>query len=170
MAKKGELNERQRRFVDEYIIDLNATQAAIRAGYSEKTAYSIGQKLLKKVEAQKAIQEKMKKREERTEVTADQVVKELSKIAFSDLKAVLEWDENGIRLKPMNDVDGAILQEISETETETEFQTKTTRKVKLYDKLKALELLGKHLGIFNDKLDLTGDLSLKVEIDYGEDE
>lgn len=65
------LTERQKRFGDEYFIDLNLTQAAIRAGYSEKTAYSAGQRLLKNVEVQKYIQERLKSRQERTEITQD---------------------------------------------------------------------------------------------------
>lgn len=78
MAK---LNEKQNRFCREYIIDLNATQAAIRAGYSEKTAYSIGQRLLKKVECQELIQELMDERKKRTRLTADDVLERIDRIA-----------------------------------------------------------------------------------------
>ena len=78
------LNERQKRFCDEYLIDLNATQAAIRAGYSPKTAYSLGQRLLKKVDIQEYLQKRLKNREERTEVTQDRVLKELAKVAFHE--------------------------------------------------------------------------------------
>lgn len=68
------MNDRQRRFAEEYLVDLNATQAAIRAGYSKKTAYSIGQQLLKKIEIQEAIEEGQAARSERTEITQDYVL------------------------------------------------------------------------------------------------
>ena len=76
------LPAKRQRFVEEYLIDLNATQAAIRAGYSAKTAGSIGEEILKKPEIQEAIQAAMKARSERTEITADRVLKELGRIAF----------------------------------------------------------------------------------------
>ena len=78
------LTEKQERFVAEYLVDLNATAAAKRANYSERTAYSMGQRLLKKVEIQAAIQEAIKKRAHRTEITQDMVLKELAAIAFSN--------------------------------------------------------------------------------------
>lgn len=88
------LTQKQRLFVEEYIIDFNATQAAIKAGYSKKTAYSIGQRLLKNVEIQKALQKAMKKRSERTQIDQDYVIMKLKEIAdkpasdelYSDLK------------------------------------------------------------------------------------
>ncbi|MDG6310861.1 terminase small subunit, partial [Glaesserella parasuis] len=74
---KSKLTDKQQRFVEEYLIDLNATQAAIRAGYSEKTARSIGQRLLTFVDIQEAIQEAQNKRAERVNVTQDDVLKGL---------------------------------------------------------------------------------------------
>ena len=81
MAKKGKLTEKQQRFVDEYLIDLNATQAAIRAGYSVKTADAIGCENLTKPNIQQAIAEHMAERSRRTGVNQDRVVLELAKIA-----------------------------------------------------------------------------------------
>ena len=168
MAK---LTVKQEAFVKEYLKDLNAKQAAIRAGYSAKTAEGQGSRLLSNAKVAEFLQEAMKKRSERTEITADRVLEELGKIAFSDLKKVMQWDEDGeISLRPMDEVDGTILSEISETINETEFNTRRTRKVKLHDKMKALDLLGKHLGMWTEKLDVTGDLSVNINIDYGEDE
>lgn len=109
---KLKLTEKQKRFCEEYLVDLNATQAALRAGYSEKTAYSIGDENLKKPEIQKYLRELMQERSQRTEVTADTVIRELKQIALAE------------------DV------EISGR-----------------DKIKALELLGKHLGMFQSSAD-----------------
>ncbi len=84
----GALSNKRRRFVDEYIIDLNATQAAIRTGYSEKTAYSQGQRLLKNVEVAAVVSEAIEARAKRTEFTADDVVRELvSIVKGEDCKA-----------------------------------------------------------------------------------
>ena len=85
------LNEKQKRFAHEYIIDLNATNAALRAGYSKKTAYSQGHRLLKHAEISKYIEVLQKERSERTAVTADMVIDELAKVGFSDIRNVVRW-------------------------------------------------------------------------------
>lgn len=106
------LNDRQKRFCEEYLIDRNATQAAIRAGYSEKTAHSIGNENLKKPEIEKYITELKEKQSKRTEITADKVLRELGMMAFSEVETITSKD-----------------------------------------KIKALELIGKHLGMFESKID-----------------
>src|SRR3546814_8117 len=85
------LTDKQRRFVEEYLVDLNATQAAIRAGYSKKTAASIGEENLRKPDIAKAIQEAQAARSKRTEITQDQVLKELAKIGFADIRKAIRW-------------------------------------------------------------------------------
>lgn len=149
------LNPKQQRFVEEYLVDLNATQAAIRAGYSPKTAGQIGERLLKKAEVQQALSRRMKAREQRTEVTQDRVVKELAKIAFGDPRNVMSWGPGGVTLKAsaeLTDDEAALVSEVSETTTERG----GSLKLKTNDKLKALELLGRHLGMFRDKVEVTG--------------
>lgn len=153
------LNPKQQAFVQEYLIDLNATQAAIRAGYAERTAYSQGQRLLKHVEIQAAIQKAQLAREKRTEVTADQVIKQLAKIAFHDIRDVVIWGEGGhIRIKAADEIDGTVLQEISESVTDSG----NTCRVKLNDRMKALELLGRHMGLFTDNVKLSGEVGVKI--------
>lgn len=153
------LTAKQAQFVKEYLIDLNATQAAIRAGYSEKRASEIGYQLLQKTTVQAAIQEAMTERGNRTEVTADKVIEQLAKIAFHDLKHVVTWDERGrIKIRPSDEVDGTLLQEISESISDNGMN----KKVKLNDRMKALELLGKHLGLFTDNIKLSGELGVKI--------
>ena len=88
----NDLTAKQRLFVDEYLVDLNATQAAIRAGYSERTAYSVGHENLKKPDIQQAISEASKARAERTGIDQDRVVDELAKIAFADMAHYVRFD------------------------------------------------------------------------------
>lgn len=162
------LNDKQRRFVDEYLIDLNATQAAIRAGYSAKTAGQIGDRLLKKVQIQAELSERMKAREIRTEITQDRVLNELAKIGFSDIRKAVKWGDgllvanpdtgeleiaNGIALISSEDIDDDTAASISEVS-----QTTQGLKVKLHDKRAALVDIGRHLGMFKDKIEHSGEI------------
>jgi phage terminase small subunit len=156
MSEDGKLAPKRRRFVEEYLIDLNATQAAIRAGYSKKTAGSKGEQLLKIVEIQNAVNAALAERSKRTEVTADRVVQELARIAFVDFRQIATWGPGGgvvlISSDELTDDEAAIVAEVSETTTETG----GSLRIKRYDKIKALELLGKHLGMFVDRKEISG--------------
>jgi phage terminase small subunit len=152
-GKKGELNLRQRRFVIEYIADLNATQAAIRAGYSPKTAYSMGHDLLKNPEIERAITEAQANREKRTGITADRVVLELARVALSDVRRLYRDDGT---LKPPSEWDDDTAAAIAGLESKEEFDSDgcpsgTLKSVKRWDKIRALELLGKHLNLFKEE-------------------
>lgn len=149
MAK---LTEKQRRFVDEYLIDLNATQAAIRAGYSAKTANEQGSQNLSKLSIQAAIAEKMAERSRRTGVNQDRVVLELAKLAFVKMTDMV--DSHGRIKETATDDDLSCIESIKYKEAHNEFGGSVEREVKISSKLKALELLGKHLGMWNDKLDV----------------
>lgn len=87
----GKLNEKQKLFAKEYVVDLCATQAAIRVGYSERTAYSQGHDLLKKPEIQQAIQKARAKVEAKTEISLERVIQEFAFIAFSDPREAVKW-------------------------------------------------------------------------------
>ncbi|MDD3654918.1 MAG: terminase small subunit [Desulfotomaculaceae bacterium] len=145
MAERG-LTVKQQMFVKEYLVDLNATQAAIRAGYSEKTAAEIGCEYLRKPKIQEAVQAAMGKRSKKTEITAEKVLEQLARIAFADIGEFVEINGNTVIIKPFEQVDGTVLSEVAETQNGL--------KVKLNDKMKALELIGRHLGMFNDKLNV----------------
>lgn len=156
------LTPKQAEFVRQYLVDLNATQAAIRAGYSEKTAYSTGQRMLKNVEVQNAIAQAQVQRTKRTEITADRVVAELAKIAFADPRELMEWGPEGVKLKDSADLtegQAASVAEVSETTT----KDGGSLRLKKHDKVKALELLGRHLGMFTDKVknEISGGLEIK---------
>jgi phage terminase small subunit len=169
------LEPRQRRFVQEYLKDLNATQAYIRAGYRKKTARTCAAQLLAKPNIQKAIQAALKKREKRTEITQDRVLRELAIVGFSDLKNYIEInnDTGAIRAKGFGEMpEGAsrALESIREDRMVREdaegkdsiINEKVT--FKMHSKLNALELIGKHLGMFSEKgeLKLTGEVLIKV--------
>jgi phage terminase small subunit len=149
MAK---LNEKQRCFVDEYLIDLNATQAAVRAGYSAKTADVQGSRMLGNVKVQQAIAEQMAERSKRTGINQDRVVLELAKIALVKMTDIVD-DEGRIRSDAAED-DLACIESVKYKSSESDTGSSVEREVKVASKLKALELLGKHLGMWNDKLDV----------------
>lgn len=165
MAKKNKergLTPKQKRFVEEYLIDLNATAAAWRAGYKNP---EIGRQLLAKNNVKKAIEEALAKRSARTEITQDRVLKELARIAFLDPRKVFKWGPGGVTLLPsegLTEDEAAAVCEVSQTFSDTG----GSMKGKLLDKLKALELLGKHLGMFTDKVQMehSGSLDLQAEV------
>lgn len=143
----AKLNDKQKRFVDEYLVDLNATAAAKRAGYSEKTAYSMGQRLLKKVEIQAAIQKRQAKLRGKLEITQERVLEELAAIAFANGADFATVNQNGIvRITPTSELPEEKRKAIASIK-EGQYGTE----VKVHDKVKALELLAKHLGMFDSK-------------------
>ena len=163
MAK---LNDRQRQFCREYIIDFNATQAAIRAGYSAKTAKSIGQRLLTNVDIQAESQRLMAERSTRTEITADRVLQELARLSFFDIRRLVYADGKPI---PIEELDDDIAAAIVGLELVDYYEVNDdgkrvwagyVKKYKLADKKGSLELVGRHLGMFNDKLQLSGEVQI----------
>ena len=173
-----DITPKQQRFCDEYLIDLNATQAAIRAGYSEKTAMEQGYQLLQKTSVQEYIQQRKSDRVERTEITQDMVLRELANIAFSnaaDYAKVIEKDamtEVDGNMIPILDADGnqvkyrtvepILTDELTEEQQKVLAVIKKGRdgfEVKPHDKVRALELLGKHLGMWTEKVEVSGKVS-----------
>ena len=152
MAKMAKLTEKQQRFVDEYLIDLNATQAAIRAGYSVKTANEQGSQNLAKLSIQQVIAEQMAERSKRTGINQDRVVLELAKIALVKMTDIV--DSQGRIKSDASPDDLACIESVKYKESESDTGSSVEREVKIASKLKALELLGKHLGMWNDKLDV----------------
>lgn len=179
-----DLTDKQATFVEEYLKDLNATQAAIRAGYSAKTAQEQSSRLLSNVMVQEAVQRAMDARAKRTEITQDRVLRELARIGFSDLRKLLKWTGNDPRMDleaaeesgeveitaanvihlfdsdSLDDDIAACISEISQTKD-------GAIKVKLYDKRAALVDIGKHLGMFVTKVEHSGavDVNHKAKAD-----
>ena len=149
------MTPRQTRFVGEYLVDLNASEAALRAGYSPRTAASQGGRLLQNVEIAAAIAAAQAKRAERTEVTQDRVVREFAKLAFVEMGAFVEWGKDGVTLKESAELTPELRAAISEV-SETITEHGGTVRFKLHDKKGALDSLARHLGMFPSKVELTG--------------
>lgn len=158
------LTDKQERFVDEYLVDLNATQAYIRSGYSVKkkvTAEQNASKLLKNTKVQTCIAEKQKERRKRTEITQDMVLRELAKIGFANVTDFVEIDGHGamcmVKVKPTADMEEDKIGAIAGIKEGT-----NGVEIKLNDKGKALELIGRHLGMFTDKIEVNGALGVQI--------
>ena len=143
------MTQKQKRFIEEYLIDLNATQAAIRAGYSPHTAKDIGCENLAKPNIAAAVSQAMAERSRRTGINQDRVLQELARIGFAKITDVVDPETAKIRPDASDD-DLACIQSIKIKPSEFG----TEREVKLYDKKSALVDLGKHLGLFKDKVEL----------------
>lgn len=161
----ADLTDRQRRFVDEYLVDLNGAAAARRAGYSERRAKNEAVELLDDPRIQAAVKARIEERKARIEVTQDQVIYELARLAFSDIRKAIGWrsnvlativDEetgqthttftNTVELKNSDEIDddtAAAISEISQTD-------KGALRIKFHDKKGALTDLGRHFGLFTD--------------------
>ncbi|WP_051531533.1 terminase small subunit [Clostridiisalibacter paucivorans] len=174
----GKLTDNQKRFIDEYLIDLNATRA-YKAVYQrvkkDEVAAAASARLLRNVKVQKYLMERQKALQERTEITQDKVIQELARIGFADIKDYLSYrtektvittdkdtGEPIIDYSPIievlnsDQVDGKVIQEVS-------INSKGVFTFKLYNKLDALDKIGKILGLFKDKLELSGNINNPYE-------
>lgn len=139
--------------MEEYLIDLNATQAAIRAGYSPKTADRQGARMLGFVGVSDAINKALADRSKRNVVDQNRILEELAAIAFSDITGIVRFENGKMIIEEtanLTDNQRRAILEMSESITDSG----KTRKVKLHDKLRALEMLGKHLSMFRDRMDI----------------
>lgn len=153
-SAKDKLNPRQQRFCEEYLIDLNATQAAIRAGYAAHSISKHTGQIVSCSGVQTEIARLKAERSERILVTADNVVIELARLAFSNIEDFLSIDKDGeVYLKNFDGIDREKLAAVESVKINTsvnkdDSRTYTTTQFKLCSKLNALEQLGKHLGIY----------------------
>jgi len=155
------LTPKQQRFVEEYLIDLNATQAAIRAGYSEKTAQQMGSENLLKPVIAEAIAEAQNKRTEQTQIDAAYVLRRLVEIDQMD---VLDIMDDQMKIRPVNEWPKVWRQYVTNLENlELSDGEGCFKKIKWPDKVKNLELLGRHVsvGAFKDKVEHSGKLEIQ---------
>jgi len=147
------LSNKQIRFCEEYLVDSNSTQAAIRAGYSEKTAYSIGSENLKKPEIADYLKILKEKQTERTFISADKVLREAAKLSFSDIRDYYNEDGSLKNITDLSDdaaaaLAGVEVDEIFEWIDGNKKHVGYSKKIKLYNKLDGIEKLMKHLNLY----------------------
>lgn len=160
MAK---LTAKQKKFVEEYLIDLNATQAAIRAGYSPNTAQEQSSRLLSNVMVKNEIDKAMAERSRRTGISQDRVLRELAKIAFVNPNDVINFRDATVKMTSEENL--ATIASVKVKEIPGEYGNATEREVKLYDKLRALDLLGKHLGMFKENVNINANVNSTKKLD-----
>lgn len=148
------MTEKQKVFADEYLIDLNATRA-YRVAYpsvkKDETAAAAAARMLRNVKVAAYIQERMQERQKRTEITQDRVLQELAAIAFAKATDYAEIKNECVRIKDTAELNEQQVRALAGIE-----EGKFGIKVKLNDKEKAIELIGRHLGMFKDKLEVSG--------------
>lgn len=167
VTKLWQPTAKQQRFVEEYPVDFNGTKAAERAGYSKKTAGQQASRLLKNVKIQAAIQKRIGKLTTKAEVSVERVLSELVKVGFANLQDYIRVTSDGdpyVDLSAMTEYQAAALQEITVEDFKDgrgdDARDVRRVKIKMLDKLSALEKLGKYLSMFVDRLKIEGDLTI----------
>ncbi|MER2061396.1 MAG: terminase small subunit [Aerococcus urinaeequi] len=167
--KKAPLSAKMKLFCKEYMIDLNATQAAVRAGYSPKSAREIGNENLKKPAVMEYLKKMMDKRATKLEITAERVLQEYARIGFSQITDFVHvqtvGEEQKVVVKDTKDLSLEQIAALASIE-----QGEFGIKVKLHEKIRALDAMSKHLGVFREELKITNDISVTIVDDIKEDE
>jgi phage terminase small subunit len=183
LGSRAALSAKQKRFVGEYLVDLNATRAAIRAGYSRKTARKSAYQLLQRTPVAEAIATAQAELAGKVGVTVENIVVELARIAFSDIRDVVQWRSlapetetetddgephvriNVVELKSADDLTPDVAAAIAEVSQ----QPNGGLRVKLHDKRAALVDLGRHLGMFAERREHASTLRVEI-VRFGQDE
>ena len=155
------LTPKQKLFADEYLIDLNATRAykaAYKSCKKDETARTNGSRMLTNANVSKYIKERMNERSKRTEITQDNVLKELATIAFAKVTDFVTIENGVVIVKDTKDIPKDLLPAIASIK-----EGKNGIEVSFYNKDKSLELLGRHLGMFNDKIEVSGTINNPME-------
>lgn len=176
MAK---LTDKRERFCEEYLVDLNATQAAIRAGYSEKTARQQGQRLLSNVVIEARIAELKRERSMRTQITADRVLEEYARLGFADMRSFASWGPGGARFtesEGLNADESPAVESVKESRSyhygkDGDLLGETVNtSIKLHSKIQALGAMSKHLGLYDENSAVNVNVSNTVHVDGSADE
>jgi phage terminase small subunit len=161
------LTPKQQRFVAEYLVDLNATQAAIRCGYSRKAAKEQGYRLLTNAHIQAVIQRQQAKKVARAELTADRVLEEYRRLGFSNVQDLLDAHGN---LRPIHELPAEVAASIASLEvimknaTAGDGKVDRVLKVKFWDKTRALNDLARHFALLVDRIEVSGEVTLGEKI------
>lgn len=175
------LTPRQARFVSEYLVDLNATQSAIRAGYSARTAEQQGPRLLGNVGVQAAIARRQKVIIGRIEVTQERVIEEFARIAFANSRDAATWNEGSFEAVPSDKLDertasavkSVTLRRTISYDKNGNSTERLEQRIDMHDKVKALDALARYLGMFVDRTEHTWDagrleaMAARVAAEFG---
>jgi len=167
MTRARPLTPKQQRFVAEYLVDLNATQAAIRAGYAPKHADVQGPRLLGNVGIAAAIQARATQKLGALDLTADRVLREMARIGFSDVRQLFTKDGHLLPIHELSDDAAAALASVEvvmKNATAGDGQVDRVLKVKLWDKTRTLTDLARHFALLVDRVEVSGDVSLTAKI------
>jgi phage terminase small subunit len=165
-------SDQYRIFIDEYTTCWNLKKAAIKAGYDPKNATQTGYGILNRPEVRAEVERIIAEREESNKVHRLMIIEQLQKIATSDVKDFMTWNEDGTAFLNPDLVDGEIIAELNIDDSkhismDGEVNQKTKKKLKLHDKMKALELLGKHVGLWNENYNVNLKAQVTIVDDIG---
>lgn len=149
------LREQHRVFVDEYLTHFNASKSAIKAGFSPFSATKIGYELLQREDIKIAVEQGMKARFDANKLERMRIIDGLERIAFADIKEFVDWSDGEIKFVDPNEVDGSVIAEVS-------INPNGKKTIKLADRMKAFELLGKHYGMFTDRVNLETTQAIQI--------
>jgi len=161
------MTPKQARFIAEYLIDLNATQAAIRAGYSPKTANEQGARLLANASVAAEVAKKTQQQIDRAELTASRTLEEMRRLAFSNVRTLFDANGNLRPIHTLTDEEAACiasLEVIVKNAQAGDGHTDTVHKIKVWDKTRTLEMLGKHFALLTEQVNHSGGLTIKHEL------
>jgi phage terminase small subunit len=142
------LNDKQKRFCEEYVVDLNAKQAAIRSGYSTNTAENQASRLLTNVKVQEFVKELQQALSEKTGITAERILQELADIGFHNIKDFINGGNSVLELKRLDKRKTSAISSVKTTVRGSQEGTETVTEIRMHNKITALELMGKHIGLF----------------------
>ncbi|MBB6176393.1 MAG: terminase small subunit [Anoxybacillus ayderensis] len=162
----AQLTEKQKRFADEYLIDLNATQAAIRAGYSPRSAAEQASRLLKNAKVRAYIDERMAELSRRTGVNQERILRELARIAFVNAPELINMEDATIREDATID-DMAAIASVRVKVIPTENGQGIEREIRLADKIRALDLLGKRFAMWTERQQIDANFGVQIIDDVG---
>lgn len=160
------MTEKQKRFADEFIVSLNGAEAYSKVYSNCQSPYATSSRLLADKEIQQYISERVGEITAKLELKQEIVIEELVKVAFANIKDYLSFNEDGVSFKNSDNIDGSVVSEVSSVKiitksSENEITEKVSLKLKLHDKMKALDNLGKYFKLFTDKVEHSGGLSLE---------
>lgn len=161
------MDDKRARFVAEYLKDLNATQAAIRAGYSANSARQQASDLLANPDIADAVAEGKARQLAKAELTAVRVLEELRRLSFSDVRRLFDDDGNLKALHTLTDDESACIASVEIVKKNLaagDGQTDTVHKLKVWDKTRSLEMLAKHFGLLIDKMEHSGEVKFIHEL------